>query len=77
MHGDEYSAEAHYHELSNYLQSIISVGSVESSVTASYQTLLATGLWSIIQSARGTRAVAGDIGKVVDLKRVGIAMFRY
>lgn len=77
MHGDEYRAETQYHELFNYLQTIISVGHVEGSVNASYQTLLATGLWSMIQSATGTRAVAGDIGKVVDLKRAGIVMFRY
>jgi len=77
MHGDEYSAETQYHELFNYLQTIISVGHVEGSVNASYQTLLATGLWSMIQSAMGTRAVAGEIGKVVDLKRAGIVMFRY
>lgn len=77
MHGDEFSAEAQYHDLSNYLQTIISVGNVEGSPSASYQELLGTGLWSMIQSARGTRSVAGDIGKVFDLKRAGIVMFRY
>lgn len=77
MHGDEYSAEAQYHELSNYLQTVISVGNVEGSLNASYQTLLGTGLWSMIQGARGTGSVAGDIGNVVDLKRAGIVMLRF
>ena len=77
MHGDEYNAETQYYELIDYLQSILSIAHVEGSLGASHQELLATGLWSMIQSAKRTKPVAGDIGKVVDLKRAGIVMLRY
>ena len=77
MHGNECSAETQYHELSNYLQTIFSVGDVDEPIRNAYPAVLGTGLWAIIQSARGTRSIAGDVSKVVDLKRAGIVMFRY
>lgn len=77
MQGEEYSAETHYHEVFNYLLSIVSVGAVEASMRSAYQGILGQGLWGLIQSVRATRAVAGDVGKVVDMRRAGIVMFRY
>ena len=77
MHEEEFKPERQVEDLYNYLGSIISPDHVIASAKGGYPGLLRAGLSSIVQSAVDTKSIATGISKIVDLRRVGIAMFRF
>jgi hypothetical protein len=73
--GSAYSAENHYHELCNYLESVVSLEPWGPPHThlAEYRQMV----WSLIQTSLGTQALGQEAMAAVDTERAGIVMLRY
>lgn len=75
--GSAHSPEQQYHELCNYLESVISVDHVQPPYRGEHREMIGMTLWNMIQGALGTRYLGQDVIGAVDTERAGIAMLRY